>query len=190
MIDDDGKLHIKYGRKKDNAKRDGIGFNLTFSEYRALVKQAGLKSSDLGYSGRNYVLARVLDMGPYEVGNCRFITQKENMGEWVMSSRSEAKRLDTIRRRSGKPLIQETVQHCPMCDCDFFSSKILKVCSPECRAKLLSKLFAGKSIGPGGKPAISEATKNRIKKLHESGLSSYKISDLLGIARNTVMKYW
>jgi hypothetical protein len=46
-----------------------------------LVADAGLKSSQLGYTGEGYVLGRYNDSGNYEIGNCRFITQKENSDE-------------------------------------------------------------------------------------------------------------
>lgn len=46
-----------------------------------LVREANLKSSDLGFSGNGYVLARFNDEGDYVYGNCRFITQKENSEE-------------------------------------------------------------------------------------------------------------
>lgn len=37
---------------------------------------------------------------------------------------------------------------------------------------------------------ISDKDKNKIKELRKNNLSSYKISELTGFARNTVMKYW
>ena len=46
-----------------------------------LVNEAGLKSSQLGFTGEGYVLGRCNDSGGYEPGNCRFITQKENSDE-------------------------------------------------------------------------------------------------------------
>lgn len=81
MVDDDGKLQRRYRNKRNNAKRENIDFTLTFEEYSSLVEAAGLKSSDLGFSGKNYVLARFNDSGSYRVGNCRFITHMENMKE-------------------------------------------------------------------------------------------------------------
>lgn len=80
-IDDDGKMYMRYSNKRYNAKAEGIGFELTFAQYCKLVHNAGLKSSDLGYKGNKYVLARYGDIGPYSETNCRFITQKENMDE-------------------------------------------------------------------------------------------------------------
>lgn len=83
-VDDDGKLRKKYNRKKGNAKNiQHIEFKLSFQDYVNLVYDAGLKSSDLGYKGKGYVLGRYHDKGIYEVGNCRFITQDENLAEKV-----------------------------------------------------------------------------------------------------------
>ena len=80
-LDDDGKLYSKWLNKRNNAKAEGIKFLLSYEEWCSLVEEASLKSSDLGFSGRKFVLARFEDKGPYRVGNCRFITQKENAAE-------------------------------------------------------------------------------------------------------------
>lgn len=81
-VDDDGKLRKKYNRKKENAKYvQHIEFKLTFQDFVNLVYEAGIKSSDLGYKGKRYVLGRYRDKGPYAIGNCRFITQEENIAE-------------------------------------------------------------------------------------------------------------
>lgn len=80
-LDDDGKLIQKWRNKCVNAKAEGLKCKLTFEEYCQLVDQAGLVSSQLGFTGQGYVLARYNDEGDYEMGNCRFITQKENSDE-------------------------------------------------------------------------------------------------------------
>lgn len=89
MIDDDGKLKRKYINKKVNARKENIECLLSFEEFCDLVKEANLKSSDLGFTGNNYVLARINDTGPYAIGNCRFITQKQNADEKVISEASK-----------------------------------------------------------------------------------------------------
>lgn len=86
-VDDNGKLHQKYLNKKINARYEGIDFNLTYDEFAQLVRDANLISSNLGYTGDNYVLARYKDSGGYEVGNCRFITQLENAHERKLTSK-------------------------------------------------------------------------------------------------------
>lgn len=80
-VNDDGKLKQKWYNKRVNARAEGIICNLTYDEYCQLVYDAGLKSSQLGYTGDGYVLGRFNDSGNYEMGNCRFITQKENSDE-------------------------------------------------------------------------------------------------------------
>lgn len=78
MTDDDGKLLRKFQKKRAVSKQQGIEFLLTFEEWVSLVEAAGLKSSDLGYSGRKYVLGRYGDVGPYSLTNSRFITAQQN----------------------------------------------------------------------------------------------------------------
>lgn len=80
-LDDDGKLIQRWRNKCVNAKQEGIECLLTFEEYCELVAQAGLVSSQLGFTGDNYVLARYDDKGNYTFDNCRFITQFENAKE-------------------------------------------------------------------------------------------------------------
>lgn len=80
-LDDDGKLIQKWQNKRANAKKEGLKCLLSFDEYCLLVEASGLVSSDIGFSGGGYVLARYGDPGNYEYGNCRFITQKENSDE-------------------------------------------------------------------------------------------------------------
>ena len=90
MIDDDGKLKRKYTNKRVNARKENIECLLTFNEFCDLLRDANLKSSDLGFSGNGYVLARYNDTGPYAVGNCRFITQKQNSDEKIISDAARA----------------------------------------------------------------------------------------------------
>ncbi len=101
-LDDDGKLYLKYKAKIYNGKYQDNPCLLSFHEYCELVKEAGLKSSDLGYSGNKYDLARYNDEGPYEVGNCRFITHLENIRERKISN----KMLETARKAQLKSLEQ------------------------------------------------------------------------------------
>lgn len=80
-LDDDGKLMQRWRNKRVNAKKEGIECKLSFDEYCTLVKEAGLVSSQLGFTGEKYVLGRYNDEGDYTLENCRFITQKENNDE-------------------------------------------------------------------------------------------------------------
>lgn len=80
-LDDDNKLRKKYNNKRWNAKAVNLEVKITFEEWCLLMHEAGIKSSDLGYSGGGYDLARYNDTGDYEMGNCRFIPHSENMEE-------------------------------------------------------------------------------------------------------------
>lgn len=58
-------------------------------------------------------------------------------------------------------------------------------CSKDCgikqaRLKLLNNMTT----------RLSSSDIGKIKELHEDGLSSYKIAELTGFARNTIMKHW
>lgn len=96
-VDDDNKLYKKYLNKIINAKKGGLVCELTFFEYCSLVDKAGLKSSDLGFSGKKYVLARYNDEGNYTYNNCRFITQSENMAEQKLSQKNIEQRSSRIK---------------------------------------------------------------------------------------------
>lgn len=79
ILDDDGKLRKRYIARKANAVRYGIGFNLSFEQYCALLEEKNLKSSDVGKA--KYHLSRDGDIGPYEIGNCHFKWFTENLKE-------------------------------------------------------------------------------------------------------------
>ena len=96
-VDDDGKLRDRWYNKKGDAKTQGLKCLLTFEEYCQLVKDAGLVSSQLGYKGQKYVLARYNDEGNYEIGNCRFITQKENIKEKKISMKMHQENMRKVR---------------------------------------------------------------------------------------------
>lgn len=104
-LDDDKKLYSKYLNKCNNARFAGVHCLLTFHEYCLLVKEAGLKSSDLGYSGRGYDLARIGDEGDYTYGNCRFITHRQNTQERQYSETALSKMKASAKNR--KPLTEE-----------------------------------------------------------------------------------
>lgn len=107
-LDDDGKLYNKFRMKHYNAKVMKIPCYLTFHEYCTLMKEAGIISSNLGTSGDYYELARYGDKGPYQVGNCRFITHKENMQECetvkkMLASVSASGREQALKKRAEDP---------------------------------------------------------------------------------------
>jgi len=101
-LNDDGRLFAKWKMKCCNAEKEGLHCNLTFHEFCLLVKDANLVSSQLGFSGDMYVLARYEDKGDYTFNNCRFITQKENSDEKVITEKV---------RESGRRNVQKMIEH-------------------------------------------------------------------------------
>ena len=91
-LDDDGKLYRNYQGRRSANKSAKHKFLLSYDEFCQLLKEAGIKSSDLGYNGNNYDLARYGDQGDYTYGNCRFITHKENLDERMYNGLTEKER--------------------------------------------------------------------------------------------------
>ena len=113
-LDDDGKLYQKYLNKRVNAKKENIDFDLSFEEYKTLMVQGGYKSSDLGFTGKNIVLARYEDKGGYTIDNCRFITHLENMRERKTSDKVREASSYNITKynksRKGKKFTKEQLE--------------------------------------------------------------------------------
>jgi hypothetical protein len=70
----------KYRWHRNNAKRRNILFNLTLEEWCNLWEQSG-KWEQRGRGKDSYVMSRIGDEGPYEVGNVVIKTQAENAKE-------------------------------------------------------------------------------------------------------------
>lgn len=113
-LNDDGKLKQKYVNKKTNAIKENLICELSFYEYCLLIKKAGLKSSDIGFSGNNYVLARYNDSGNYTYGNCRFITNKENIAERKTSEKqieASKKNIKVAQQKYNNMTKEEKILH-------------------------------------------------------------------------------
>jgi hypothetical protein len=102
-IDDDGKLKQRWINKRTNASSENIGFDLSFDQYCQLVREAKLMSSDLGFKGYKFVLARINDSGDYRYDNCRFITQTENATEKKISDKSREASRQNITAYNNSP---------------------------------------------------------------------------------------
>ena len=74
-------------QKRRLGKRNTIPFLLSPTELIELLNDAGITAKDIGQALHQYALARYNDTGNYEVGNCRFITVKENIAERVQGSK-------------------------------------------------------------------------------------------------------
>jgi hypothetical protein len=97
----------KYRNKRDNAGKHGILFLLTIEEYKQLATDAGIIVTDIGRISGKYQLARINDTGPYKIGNCRFITQVENLQEVKISQ----KKIDHCRSIGSKPKTENQLRH-------------------------------------------------------------------------------
>ena len=79
----------KYWRIRRNGLVEGrldidgnpIEWRLSKQEVKLLLHEAGITIWDVGNAGNKYCLARYNDRGHYEYGNCRFITNRENIRE-------------------------------------------------------------------------------------------------------------
>ena len=68
----------EYRQQRNNAKRRGVAFLLTYEEWCKIWDDSGMYA----YRGRHgYVMGRINDEGPYEVGNVEIITATDNFGQ-------------------------------------------------------------------------------------------------------------
>lgn len=77
----------KWRSKKDFSKERNRDFALTYEQYKSLLSDAGITANDIGIGEDDYCLARHKDLGGYTIGNCRFITNKENRLEQIESGK-------------------------------------------------------------------------------------------------------
>lgn len=97
----DQKLKRKYINKRVNAKKEGIDFDLSLEDFIKLLDEANISYNDIG--NRGYHLARKNDIGPYKIGNCNFITYKENLAQKKISLPTEKSR-EASRKNIQKAL--------------------------------------------------------------------------------------
>ena len=103
----------KYWRIRKNGLTEGrldidgnpIEWRLSKQEVKLLLHEAGITIWDVGNAGHKYCLARYNDRGHYEYGNCRFITNRENVREAIAVSGTNfdmAKAWEARRERYGQ----------------------------------------------------------------------------------------
>lgn len=88
-------LVSKIACKRANARKEGIEFSLTRSEVLRLLEDAGITCEEWRHDG--YHLARIGDIGPYKIGNCRFINAAENYAEKKITQICKDAATKTIR---------------------------------------------------------------------------------------------
>lgn len=91
----------RYNDQKDNAKRRGIPFLLTFEQWLQIWKDSG-HLDQRGRKRDEYCMARYGDIGAYEVGNVHIILSSQNMSETVPYIRTEEWKQDLSNRMKGK----------------------------------------------------------------------------------------
>ena len=69
-----------YSQQKSNARERGIAWHLTLGEWWSIWQQSG-HWNERGRGARGYVMCRVGDVGPYEVGNVFIGTGIQNTSE-------------------------------------------------------------------------------------------------------------
>lgn len=73
------------GLKQTSVKR-GSEFKLSFEDYVTIAVESGLTHySQIGRRKGEHGMARIGDSGPYEYGNCRFLTTEENIAERTLN---------------------------------------------------------------------------------------------------------
>lgn len=71
----------KYRQHKQNAKKRGIAFELSFAQWLDVWKRSGHWDERGNKTGAGYVMARHGDAGAYADGNVSIITHAENVAE-------------------------------------------------------------------------------------------------------------
>ena len=80
----------KFNAQRAQAKKRGIAFELSFTEWLSLWENSG-KYQVRGQGRGKYVMARNGDTGPYAIGNVRIITNTENVKEGWENERAAGK---------------------------------------------------------------------------------------------------
>ena len=102
ILDEETRAIWFYWKKKrGQAKNVGLPFTLSATDMLGLFTEAGISAADIGRGSHQHCLGRYGDTGGYEMGNCRFITAKENREEMTKSgSPPKALMADGIRYES------------------------------------------------------------------------------------------
>ena len=103
IINEETKTIWRYWRGKNSHHTPEKQWLLTGAELVQLFEDAGITVNDIGQKSQQYQLARHGDTGHYEMGNCRFITMRENLQEkrvktteeWIAHNAGHAKEVST-----------------------------------------------------------------------------------------------
>lgn len=88
--EDLGVWQKKWKGLKGTSVSRGTAFLLSFEDYVTIAAYSGLKSPDLiGRGLGKYGMGRLGDSGDYVIGNCRFITNAQNIEERNLNGGTE-----------------------------------------------------------------------------------------------------
>ena len=152
------------------------GCSLTEGDINQLLADAGITKDDIGQKGDEYQLARYGDTGGYHMGNCRFITTKENMAERDSSISEEQARNQSIAM-TGRKHSEETKKKMGEAQKRRFAENPMpphseehrrkiaeagkgRITSPETKAKIAAKA-TGRVPSEEARKAMREASKRR-----------------------------
>ena len=81
QTDEDMVLYKYWKGKTVSSLHSEVKFLLTPLQLKSLLAEASISILDVGNGKGKYNLSRYQDKGNYEIGNCRFITQLDNIME-------------------------------------------------------------------------------------------------------------
>lgn len=95
----DKEWRRKFWNLRKAARQKGVACHLTLDQYINLAKEAGIESpNQIGQKIDSFQMGRLGDVGDYELGNCRFITFKQNLDEMT----SNGGRSNAINKMIGR----------------------------------------------------------------------------------------
>ena len=88
-------------KSKVDRNGDPVRMLLDSDRLDTLLEHAGITIEDVGRGKGAYCLARVDDIGDYQIGNARFVTQEENSSEYWNNLTEEEKEEHRQRGRDA-----------------------------------------------------------------------------------------
>ena len=96
---EEAAIHTYVINKRSHCKRKGhCKFLLSESEVKQLLDEADITIYDLGRQADEYCLGRYGDTGDYVMGNCRFITTRQNLLEGNLGRKHTPETLEKFSR--------------------------------------------------------------------------------------------
>lgn len=159
-------FYIKWIRLRHSSKLRGAECHLTFAQYVKLAVKAGVTDPDMIGKGTNkYQMGRKEDQGNYVWGNCRFITQAQNLRERTENgglARGFAKRSKTVEGRTA-------ANHSPTASMALKNSKSITLVSSKgkvYKASGLQNFVREHKLTTSQYVRLSKLCRGEIKTLH------------------------